>query len=218
MTVSRFDRLLPLAGVLAGALFLVVNLLTWGAPEGADVDQVVAWGTAHETRATLVAVALAYLAVLLVLFAAAARSTVRAGEPGEASYSSVAFGGGLVLAFASASWSFLTFALTSAVTDDHPAAVETLVLLRSYAWLPWLIGSAVLFLGLGLGGLRTATLPRWLAWLTVALAVLALTGVGGTAVYFATPFWLMVTGGVLLGRQGGGTAVSRDATAVPVVG
>ena len=39
MTPSRFDRFLPLAGVLAGLTFTAFNLMTWGAPETTDAHE-----------------------------------------------------------------------------------------------------------------------------------------------------------------------------------
>ena len=70
MTPSRFDRFLPLAGVLAGLTFTAFNVMTWGAPETTSAHDVTVWGAAHETRAQIGAMLLAYTAVLLAFFAA----------------------------------------------------------------------------------------------------------------------------------------------------
>ncbi len=218
MSTSRFDRFLPFAGVLAGAAFLAVNVLTWGSPDGTDPAEVTAWFDGHQTQAVVAAALLGYVAVLLAFFAVAARQAVRSGEPGESTYSSAVFAGGIMVASACGLWSYLYLAQISAVGGDSPAAVvETLAHLTSFAWLPWLIGSVVLFVALGLGGLRTASLPRWLAYVTLALAALGATGIGGIAVYVLMPFWLMLTSAVLLQRLGRQPAagITADASSVP---
>lgn len=212
MSPSRFDRFLPLAGVLAGLTFTAFNVMTWGAPETTSAHDVTVWGAAHETRAQIGAMLLAYTAVLLAFFAAGARKAVRSGEPGESTYSSVVFAGGVMTAVTAGSWATLIMAQLSAVKDDDRAAVETLAHLTSLAWLPWLIGSVVLFVSMGLGGLRTASLPRWLAIATLVLGVVGATGVGGYVLYIAMPFWLIVTGVVLHGRLG---ADERDQVVAP---
>jgi len=147
---------------------------------------------------------LAYTAVLLAFFAAGVRKAVRSGEPGESTYSSVVFAGCVMTAVTAGSWATLILAQLSSVKDGDRAAVETLAHLTSLAWLPWLIGSVVLFISLGLGGLRTASLPRWLAIATLVLGLIGLTGVGGYVLYLALPFWLVVTGIVLTRRLGVG--------------
>ncbi|MFB9446917.1 hypothetical protein Dvina_25690 [Dactylosporangium vinaceum] len=47
------------------------------------------------------------------------------------------------------------------------------------------------FWGLGLGGLRTATLPKWFAVLTVVLAVIGVLGPLAVVVYLLLPLWLV---------------------------
>jgi hypothetical protein len=212
MTPSRFDRFLPLAGVLAGLTFTTFNVLTWGAPESSKAHDVTVWGAAHETRAQIGAFMLAYTAVLLAFFAAGVRKAVRSGEPGESTYSSVVFAGGVMTAVTAGSWATLILAQLSAVKEGDRAAVEALAHLTSLAWLPWLIGSVVLFISVGLGGMRTASLPRWLAIATLVLGIVGATGVGGYVLYIAMPFWLIVTGVVLHGRLGAG---ERDQVVAP---
>ena len=212
MTPSRFDRFLPLAGVLAGLTFTAFNVLTWGAPETNDAHTTTVWGAAHETRVQIGAFMLAYTAVLLAFFAAGVRKAVRSGEPGESTYSSVVFAGGLMTAVTAGSWATLLLAQLNAVKDGDRAAIQTLAHLTSLAWLPWLIGSVVLFISVGLGGMRTASLPRWLAIATLVLGIVGATGVGGYVLYIAMPFWLIVTGIVLHGRLGAG---ERDQVVAP---
>ncbi len=216
MSSSKFDRFLPIAGVLVGLLFIVVNLLTWGSPDSTDGKELAVWGSAHETRAMLAGFGMAYIAVLMAFFAVALRGAIRSGEADESTYSSVAFGGGLMVAAASALWAYTSLTALSAVTDGDAAAISTMAHFASLSWLPWLIGSAVLFLSVGIGALRTAALPRWLAVVTIILGVLCLTGVGGIAVYLASPVWFVVTGIVLHQRLSAGTSAPSVPVSHPV--
>jgi hypothetical protein len=212
VSTSKFDRFLPIAGVLVGLLFVLVNVLTWGSPDSTDGAELAEWGSAHETRATIAGFGMAYVAVLMAFFAVALRGAIRAGEAEESTYSSVAFAGGLMIATASALWSYTSLAALSAVTDGDAASVATMAHFTSLSWLPWLIGSAVLFLSVGIGALRTAALPRWLAVVTIALGVLCLTGVGGIAVYLVSPVWFVVTGVVLHQRLSTGAPAPAAGT------
>jgi hypothetical protein len=214
MSTSKFDRFLPIAGILAGVLLVVVNALTWSSPDSTDAADLAAYGSSHETRVMIAGFAMAYVAVLLAFFAVALRGAIRSGEADESTFSSVAFAGGLMVSIASALWSYVSLTTLSAVTDGNTAAVSAMVHFSSLSWLPWLIGSAVLYLSVGIGALRTAALPRWLAFVTIGLGVLCLTGVGGIAVYLATPLWLIVAGFVLHQRLAA-AAPPRTATAAP---
>jgi hypothetical protein len=203
MPTSRFERFLPIAGILAGLCFLASSLLTWGMPDitKADGHERVQWMTDHGAATTFSGFAAGYFCVLMVFFACALRSALRSGEPGESTYSSAAFAGGLVVALAVALMGWVTLAGTEAADHGQRQVVTTLAFLGDFGWIPWVAGSAVLFLATGLGGLRTASLPKPLAIVTVILGVLSLLGPAGIAVYFATPFWLVVTGVVLHRRR-----------------
>ena len=207
MHASKLDRFLPLAGVLAGLVLVAVNVLTWDSPDSTDAADLAAYGSSHETRVMVAGFGMAYVAVLLAFFAVALRGAIRAGEAEESTYSSVAFAGGLMVATAAALWSYVSLTTLSSITDGNAAAVSAMVHFSALSWLPWLIGSAVLYLSVGIGALRTAAMPRWLALVTTVLGVLCLTGVGGIAVYLATPFWLVVSGAVLYQRASAGHPV-----------
>ena len=124
MSASKFDRFLPIAGVLVGLLFVAVNALTWGSPDSTDAAELAAWGSSHETRVMIAGFAMAYIAVLMAFFAVALRGAIRAGEAEESTYSSVAFAGGLMVSIASALWSYVSLTTLSAVTDGDAAAVS----------------------------------------------------------------------------------------------
>ncbi|MFB9446918.1 hypothetical protein Dvina_25685 [Dactylosporangium vinaceum] len=97
MPTSVFEKLLPWSGALAGAVWAVqfAAAKTADDPEDPQAVAVVAGAVARNYAAGFALLAGSFL---LVLFAAAARRTLRAGEAGESTYSSIAHGGLLVAA------------------------------------------------------------------------------------------------------------------------
>jgi hypothetical protein len=217
MPTSRFERFLPLSGALAGLFFAAMPILTAGAPSVADADPqaYVQWVTDHQAAAAISGFAAGYFCVTMLLFAAGLRQALRSGEPGESTYSSAAFAGGVTVALAVALMGWVTLASTEAADAGSGAAVTTLGYLSDFGWVPWVAGSAVLFLATGLGGLRTATLPKPLAVATVVLGVLCLLGPTGIAVYLLTPVWLIVTGTVLHRARSTTAPAARPAPSHP---
>jgi hypothetical protein len=200
MPISRFERYLPYAGVVAGVLFAIGGYVPKMSDQAGDPNAIQLLND-NVARNLVGAVAFALFGVAMVFFATAIRQALRSGEPGESSYSSVAYAGGTLVGFAMILQAWLIFAGTDAADQNDRSAVAVLGYLGIDAWLPWVASSAVLFLGAGLGALRTAALPKWLALATVLLGVLSLLGPTGIAVYFATPVWLVVTGVVLARRH-----------------
>jgi hypothetical protein len=214
MTTTRFERFLPLSGVLAGLCFLVSGVLTIHMPDGPKGNDhvYVQWLADHQGLVGGSGIASGLFCVAMLFFAAGLRKAIRSGEPGESSYSSVAFAGALGVAFAVSMMGWISLASIQAADDGAAGAVVALGYLSSFGWIPWVASSAALFIAAGLGGLRTASLPKPLAIVTIALGVLCLLGPTGIAVYFATPFWLIITGVVLHRRL----RATRSADAVPV--
>jgi hypothetical protein len=204
MTTTRFERFLPLSGVLAGLFFIVSAVLTIDMPDSpkGDGHEYVQWLADHQGLAIGSGFASGFFCVTMLLFAAGIRQAIRSGEPGESSYSSAAFAGALGVASAVSLMGWVTLAAAQAASDGSTAAAVSLGYLGSYGWIPWVASSAALFVAAGLGGLRTATMPKPLAIVTIVLGVLCLLGPTGIAVYFATPFWLIITGVVLHRRLG----------------
>jgi lysylphosphatidylglycerol synthetase-like protein (DUF2156 family) len=200
MPTSRFERFLPLAGVLTGLLFLAAFFLSGPEPGVGDPAKQLTWLKDHQGAANLGGFAAAYSVVTLLFFAAGIRQILRSGESGESTYSSAAFAGGLLLATATAVSAVSVLAAAEAANKDNAAVVQTIGYLADYSWIPWIAGAAVLFLATGLGGLRTARLPKWLSILTVVLGVLCLLGPAGIAVYFVSPLWLIATGLIMSRR------------------
>jgi hypothetical protein len=52
-------------------------------------------------------------------------------------------------------------------------------------------------LGTGVAALRSGALPRWLAWASVGLGILAVAGPLGAVAFLITPLWTLAVGIVL---------------------
>ena len=200
MAATRFERFLPLAGVLAGICFAISGYLPMG-PSTPDDPARMPWLADHQAMGLTGAVAAALLSVLVLFFAAGVRAALRSGESGESSYSSVAYAGMIAFAVSASANAMLQLATLDAASGGRAESVVTLGYLGEFAWVPWAAASAVMFLAVGLGGLRAAALPPWLAIVTVVLGLLCLLGPTGIAVFLVSPVWFVVTG-VVLHRRG----------------
>jgi len=169
MPQSTFEKFLPASGVLAGILFAVAGYIA-KTPESSS-DNPVTVMAGHETQNVIAFIAAALFAVTMAFFAVAIRAALRSGEPGESTYSSAAFAGGVMVATMSALNAWVMISLLDAADSKDVTSARALSTLGVDSWLPFMAAAAVLLLSTGLGGLRTAVLPKWLSIATVVLGV-----------------------------------------------
>ena len=94
---DRFDRFLPLAGVLAGLLFFVGLVLLWNDPssETGPAETFAYWQDNHGQHQIVALLIAPLIAFLLLFFGAGLRRRLAQGN-GDAGHGSVAFGGALL--------------------------------------------------------------------------------------------------------------------------
>jgi hypothetical protein len=199
MASNRFDRFLPLAGVLAGLLLLAGLVLLRDDPSSetgpaatfaywqADVGQ-------HQIIGLLVAPLIAFL---LLFFGAGLKRRLERGAD-DSAHGTVAFGGALLAAATFVVVGMLEAAMTNAAHEGQRQAVYTLNQFHSYDWLGWNAAFAAVLLATGLGARRNRMLPAPVAWTTIVLGAGLLTPAGFFA-FIILPLWLIAVG-VLLGR------------------
>jgi hypothetical protein len=203
MNRSTFEKILPWTGAAAGicwALWLGMSKTPdhpADAGAGALVEQAAG-------RNYVAAFALLVGGLMLIFFGAQARKSLRSGEAGESTYSSVAHGGIVTAAVGFALLGIVQIALVNAAKAHDASAIDAIGQLMTVGWLPALVGLVAGFWGLGLGGLRTATLPKWFAVATVVFAVIGVLGPLAMAVYLLLPLWL-VTASAVTGRRDAAT-------------
>ena len=200
MTADRFDRFLPLAGVLIGVLFFVGLALTWGDPssETSPTETFSYWHDnrgRHQISGLLLAPLVAFL---LVFFGAGLQRRLSRGNGGSG-HGMVAFGGALLAAAAFAVVGMLEGAMTNAAHEGQRQAVYTLNQLHSYDWLAWNAAFAAVLLATGLGARRNGMLPSALAWVTIVIGASLLTPLGFFG-FLLVPLWLIVVGFILTGQ------------------
>ncbi len=208
MNNDKFRRLLPVAGILS-ALLLAAAI--FGSPSAPQVEntnhaEVVSFYRDHVTSLMVTNLVLALLAAfLLAALVVELRAVLRSGEAGESTYSALAAVSGTVVVAGIALMGMVATAAAGAadqgLSDD---SVLTLAALADYTWMPWLVGAALTLLATGIGGLRTATLPKWLCWISIVLGALCLTGIGGIATFMVFPLWILFLSVTLLRRQTSG--------------
>jgi hypothetical protein len=213
MQIDGFRRFLPYTGVLC-AISLIAYMVIGGTTP-TDTSSTAKfldyYGNNKDAGFFANFIFANLFAVFALFFATEIRATLRSGEAGESIYSSLAFAGGIAVAIAMSIAGMITVAAFSAADAGYTAATLALGMLSAYSFLPWMIGGAALFLATGIGGLKTATLPKWIAWLSVVMGVLCFTP-GGIAVFIIQPLWFIGMAVVLIRRQSAPAVAKSVAT------
>ncbi|WP_412542337.1 hypothetical protein R8Z50_07465 [Longispora sp. K20-0274] len=198
---TRLARLAPLAGVVY--LILVLAGFIVGGTDGVGSDQptdkVVAWWQDNKSQQTVACLLVAYGSLALVWFAGSLRRALSRAEGGDGRLGAVALAGSVILTLGLLST--VGFALVAADTVGKvPGEVtQTFSVASNEFFLPIAAGAFLLYAAAGLGILYTRVLPQWLGWLTLVLAVVALTPFAWFA-FLATGLWAAGVGIVLFMR------------------
>ncbi len=138
MASSRFDRFLPLAGVLAGLLLLAGLVLLRDDPssETGPAATFSYWQADHGQHQIIGLVVAPLIAFLLLFFGAGLKRRLDHGG-GDSAHGTVAFGGALLAAATFALVGMLEAAMTNAAHEGERQAVYTLNQFHSYDWLGW---------------------------------------------------------------------------------
>jgi hypothetical protein len=198
LMVGRIERWAPIGGIVFVALmvvgtFFVGDVPTADAPEQEITDYLA--DSDNHTRNIVGAYLWTVGALTFLLFLTRLRSDLRRAEGGTGALANLAFGAGVVFA---AVWmvSAAVFASVAYAVELRDAPVTDPDLVRV---LPPM-GRLLLLLGAGFAGLllllaasvvilRTAVLPKWLAWLGIVAAIALLFDL----IYLnILPFWVWV--------------------------
>jgi hypothetical protein len=193
MASDRFDRFLPLAGVLAGLLFLSGLFLLRDDPsnETGPAATFAYWQADRGTHQVIGLIVTPVIAFLLLFFGAGLKRRLERGS--DSAHGTVAFGGVLFGAMTFALVGMLESAMTSAAHEGQQGAVYTLNQLHSYDWLGWNASFAAVLLATGLGARRNGMLPKAVAWATIVIGAALLTPLGFFG-FILLPLWLIVVG------------------------
>ena len=196
-TQSRFWSRLGVLGGIYAVLFVIANIFLGEPGSGTAGATVVKYYHDHQTTETAGVFVVAFAVVALTFFLASLRRTLSATDEGRY-LANVVTVGGAVYATGLMIMTGLTVALVDAANNNLPGTAQTLNLLSSDMWLPVVLGLALLGLGTGVSALRSATLPKWLGWVSVAFGLLALAGPAGGIAFLIAPAWALVIGIVIM--------------------
>lgn len=208
MPRSKFERFLPWTGAIAGAAWIGQMFLFQTGDQDSPGTMTTAVIRDHLALNYAAIGCLVVMAIALVFFGTALRSHLRAGEARESTYSSIVYGGLLLVAAGLSQMVMWNWGLINGAADakdDQALGILSFVGFFGFAGMG--IGIATTLLGAGLAGLANAVLPRWFAILTLVLGVLSALGTagippGGLVNYLLLPLWLIAAAIILARRQG----------------
>jgi hypothetical protein len=202
---NRFERFLPVAGALAGLLFLAgLLVLRNDPPSESEIAETFSYWQDNRGRHQIIALILTPLIAFLLLFFGAGLRRRLATGVGDSAHGTVAFAGALLAAATFSLVGMLEAAMTNAAHLGNRQAVFALNQLHSYDWLGWNAAFAAMLLATGLGARRNGMLPRPLVWATLAIGLSLLTPLGFFG-FVLLPLWLIVVG-IWLSRGAPGEA------------
>lgn len=212
----RAEQLAPLTGVAVLALGLAGLIVLEGPADRPELDaprSVILSYFGDRDTVILGSFLLMLSGVFFLWFVGVLRAVLRPAEGGVGRLSTIAYGGGvataaLILAFPASNVAGALFA-----KQLSPEGAQTLYLFGDVFLYPAAMASALLLAATALIALRTEALPRWLAWLSLVLALWLLIPPLGTsggtqpenpsawtglAVLPGVPLWTAVAGVVLM--------------------
>jgi hypothetical protein len=173
------DWLVPLSGAIFVVLVVVGFLIGDEPPDANDpVQEIVDFYVDNKDSIEVGAFLVSLGVVFFIFFANYLRSLFR-----ETAASATILVGASIFAVGAALDTTILVATAESADDIEPTSVQTLQALWDNDFIPIAVGLAVFLLSLAISILRTAVLPRWLGWVVLVLALLALTPAG----FFAFP-------------------------------
>jgi hypothetical protein len=193
---GRVERLGPLAGIVAIALFVaaVILLESGTGPPGdeASPQEYLAYYQGEDSGILWAGVVFQLGAVFFLWFLGSLRARLVAAEGPLARLTATAFAGGIVAA--ACALLLPTPDMAGALSEDQltPDAAIVFNNLGDAFFLGAEFAAAVLVAATALVILGTRALPRWLGWVSLALALLLLIApIGWAGLIFGMPLWTL---------------------------
>ena len=196
------SSLAPLTGLLFFILAIITFAVSGEPPDATDdsAQEIVDFYVDEDSSQMVSAVIATIAGSLFVFFAGSLRRVLRDAEGPGGMLSAVAFAGAVIFALGLALDSTITFALADTADDIDPAAVQALSALWNNDFLPFAMGIQIFLLATGIVVVRSGGLPKWLGWVAILLAVIAVTPIGFASFIGAGLFVALVS--VLLTMRG----------------
>lgn len=169
---------------LTGVLFVVVGMVSFGiAGEPPDVgdatlQEIVDFYSDNDDAVMIGSTLAALAGALLVFFGAALRRALQVAETDGGYLSLVAFAGTVIIAIGFAIDATINFAIADTIDDLDPRSAQALLALWNNDFIPMMLGMFLFLTSVGIAVVRDGALPKWIGWVAIALAVIALTPIG----------------------------------------
>ena len=197
MSTSRWERFAPLTGVVFFVLLAISFVLSGNTPDtNTSTADTVSYWSSHDSRQIASAILGTFAVIFFIWFGGSLRSVLLRAEGGDGRLSMIAFAGMLTIGISGAIGGALTFTVADTVNDVPAEATQTLSVLSSDFFFPFLAGIALFMFATGICVLRHGGLPRWLAWAAIVIGVVSVTPIG-FAGFLAVFVWVLVVSIVL---------------------
>jgi hypothetical protein len=192
--------LVPLTGLLFVVL-AVVGSFIGGEPKEASnpAQEIVDHYVDNKSSILFGAAILGAACVALVFFGSYLRTVLRRAEGEGGMLSPLILVGAAIMAVGLAIDVTIRFAIAEAADDIEPASVQALQALWDNDFMPIAVGMVVFILSSGLAIVRYGTLPKWLGWVAIVLAIVGITPAGFFA-FLAGGLWIAVVSVLLAVR------------------
>jgi hypothetical protein len=199
---SRSVQRLGALGIVYAVLYVVANVFTLNVPQAeAGAPEVITYYSSHFAPVTATIFLTIAGSVVFLFFLSSLRRALDLTSESRV-LSSVVTAGGAVYAAGLLVEALLANALLDAGHYHSAAAASAINVIAANAWVPVVAGVSAVALGTGVGALRGGGLPRWLAWASIVLGVLAVAGPLGEVALWLWPLW-SVTVGISVMRSSG---------------
>jgi hypothetical protein len=206
-TPSRSVQRLGALGIVYAVLYVAANAFTLNVPqEGAGAPQVITYYSTHFAPITASIFLTIAGSVVFLFFLCSLRRALDLTSESRV-LSSVVTAGGAVYAVGLLVDALLANALLDVGHYHAVDAASAINLIAANDWAPVVAGLSAVALGTGVAALRGGGLPRWLAWASIVLGVIAVAGPLGEAALWITPLWSVAVGITLMRSSGRAPAV-----------
>jgi hypothetical protein len=211
---SRLWQWLGGMGIVFSILFVLANVLLASTPTTkASPVKIVNFYSAHKTSVTAAVFVVAFAALAFSFFLAALRRVLAGAKADSGWVAQATLIGGAIYLGGLLLMDVLNVALVDAAHYHQQAAAQTLNFLANDDWVPVVVGLSIVALSTGVAALRGRALPRWLAWASIGLGVLAVAGPVGGIAFLLAPVWTLAVAIVIIRRSGQPVATIDDAIA-----
>jgi len=198
-TALDWGRTGAIAGIGAVVLWIVAFVVMGDATDKDEPSEILAAYKNDDAKIIIGTIIFLIGVGLFFFFLSALRERLAAAEGGTGPLTALAYGGGVATATCLA---LLPCAdATGAINNDEldASAANALNNMSDVFFLGAEYLLPVLLVATALAALRTRVLPAWLAWLSILIALVLLTGyIGWAALIFAFPVWVVIVSVLLL--------------------